>query len=263
MIKLQLTPTQFLCVISFATFLVVPAANSQTLFFENGEPMVYFEGDTIQHNEFHLIENESIQTFIEHFSSIETEFNNEELDIITEFVSGVQKRRSVFEVNTLHRYRALIRENTFNAKMQYYEISSEGFLGYYAFDSSNWQTIRDPSGGGSIQTDGTTTLEIIGPDEEDGNTTIDEENTIDYIITVPESGLWSFDWTYSTTDLATADEGLYLIIEDGIIEEEILLSDGTFDEGQNSRSGSIDPININGSTGNLVGRGLIFQNRTG
>ena len=79
-----------------------------------------------------------------------------------------------------------------------------GFSGDY--DPSNWTTTLSPASDGSVDTSNAPTdITITGPNN------LQILSYINYTIKAPSSGTVSFDWLYSTADLAGGDSFGYLI----------------------------------------------------
>lgn len=78
------------------------------------------------------------------------------------------------------------------------------FTGGYAV--ANWGTVQISCDGYVDLSNAPTSISIISGDDQSGN-----PGTIDFTISVPQTGLISFNWDYSTNDDAQYDYPLYLI----------------------------------------------------
>lgn len=81
------------------------------------------------------------------------------------------------------------------------------FIGYYS--PSNWTFTQPPNGVGSVDSSGAPNSIVL----EGSQGTIAPGN-VDFTITVPESGTWSFDWSYDSQDIVNStinDNGGYLL----------------------------------------------------
>lgn len=106
------------------------------------------------------------------------------------------------------------------------------FIGPYAV--GNWTT--NSTGGGSVDTSGApASITVVGPD-----TGSDTFRQIDFTIAAVADGIWSFDWSYSSTDSPTFDGAGWLL-------------NGAFSllANVNGSSGSSGAINV--QTGDVIG----------
>ena len=81
------------------------------------------------------------------------------------------------------------------------------FIGYYS--PSNWTFTQPPNGVGSVDSSGAPNSIVL----EGSQGTIAPGN-VDFTITVPASGTWSFDWSYDSVDVVNStinDNGGYLL----------------------------------------------------
>lgn len=102
------------------------------------------------------------------------------------------------------------------------------------YQSGNW-TFNNNGGNGSFNFNGTSNVTIVGDNSLSG-----VERNVDLTIEVVESGLWTFDWDYSSGDSGPYDNGGYLL-------------NGVFTWlGDNDNQGS-GTIQINVTAGDIIG----------
>lgn len=95
-----------------------------------------------------------------------------------------------------------------------FSTTIEGFREFY--DPINWTTDASNAPGGFVDTSGAPgSIKIVGPD----SPTVVVNTKIDFLIQVPASGMFTFDWLYTSLDDPTYDAGYYINNQEFFLSE--------------------------------------------